>query len=77
MKPRLAKTVTGIGDDGKSYTIRGYKQMRREGDGWIEEALISLIQTSEGEDLFCESEDPLVFWNPKTGMKIHCDQSWT
>ena len=75
MEPRLAMTVTGIGDDGNAYTIHGYKQMRRQGDRWIEERLVSLIQTDAGEELHCESEIPLVFWNPKTGMKIRSHDS--
>ncbi len=74
MEPRLAMTVTGIGDDGNTYTIQGYKRMRRQGNEWVEEALVSLIQTDDGEELHCGSEDPLVFWNPKTRMKIRCDQ---
>ena len=74
MEPRLAMTVSGIGDDGNQYAIHGYKQMRRQGDEWVEERLVSIIQTAEGEELHCESEAPLVFWNPKTGMKIRCDK---
>lgn len=67
-------TVAGVGDDGKEYTIHGYKQMRRQGSSWVEEALVSIIETSDGEELHCESESPLVFWNPRTGMKIRCTE---
>ena len=31
MKPRLAMTVTGTGDDGREYTIHGYKRMLPHG----------------------------------------------
>ena len=75
MEPRLVKTDIGIGDDGKTYTTHSYKQRRRQGEQCVEEPLISLILTDEGEELHCESEDPLVFWNPKTRTKIRCYQS--
>ncbi len=74
MEPKLAITVTGTGDNGREYTIHGYKQMRHQGGKWIEEALISITQTSDGELVHCESEDPLVFWVDSTGMKIRCNK---
>lgn len=74
MEPRLAMTVFGIGDDGNRYTIHGYKQMRRQGSEWVEEELVSIVRTAEGEELHCESEVPLVFWNPMTGIKIRCEK---
>jgi hypothetical protein len=72
MEPRLAMTVTGTGDDGRGYTIHGYKRMLPHG---VEEALISITLTDKGEVVHCESENPLVFWNPKTGVKIRCPQT--
>jgi hypothetical protein len=72
MEPKLAMTVTGVGDDGSEYTIHGYKQMRHQNGRWIEEALISIMETSDGELVHCESENPLVFWVHSTGMKIRC-----
>jgi hypothetical protein len=74
MEPRLAMTVTGSGDDGREYTIHGYKRMLRRDGEWVEEALISIMRTEEGEEVHCESESPLVFWNPRTGIKIRCPQ---
>jgi hypothetical protein len=74
MEPRLAKTVTGTGDDGKTYTIHGFKRMLHRDGEWIEEALISILRTDEGDEVHCESENPLVFWNPRTGVRIHCSQ---
>lgn len=75
MQPKLVQTITGIGDDGRTYTINAYKEMRRQGDQWVEEQLISIIKTDENEELYCESEEPLVFHNPKTNVRIRCDQS--
>jgi hypothetical protein len=75
MELRLAMTVTGTGDDGKEYTIHGYKRMLPRGREWIEEKLCSIMRTDEGEEVHCESEKPLVFWNPKNGVKIHCPQT--
>lgn len=75
MEPRLAITLTGKGDDGPEYTIHGYKRMLQRGGEWIEEALISIMRTDEGEEVHCESENPLVFWMPRTGVKIQCAQS--
>jgi hypothetical protein len=72
MEPRLAMTVTGIDDDGKKYTIRGYKRMIQREGHWVEEPLISIAVTDEGQEVHCESEDPLVFWIPGTGVKIRC-----
>ena len=72
MEPKLVMTVAGTGDDGREYTIHGYKQMRQQGGKWIEEALISITQTSDGELVHCESEDPLVFWVASTRMRIRC-----
>jgi hypothetical protein len=72
MEPRLAMTVTGTGDDGREYTIHGYKRMQRRGNEWVEEALISIMRTDGGEEVHCESENPLVFWNPRTRVKIRC-----
>jgi hypothetical protein len=75
MNPRLVMTVTGRGDDGKEYTIHGYKKMLQRNGQWVEESLISYMQTDEGEEVHCESENPLVFWNPKTRLKIRCPLS--
>ena len=72
MEPRLAMTVIGIGDDGKMYTIHGYKRMIQREGRWVEEALISIAVTDEGQVVHCESEDPLVFWTPGTGVRIRC-----
>jgi hypothetical protein len=73
MEPKLAMTVTGVGDDGREYTIQGFKKMRQQDGRWIEEALISITLTSDGELVHCESEKPLVFWVASTGMKIRCN----
>jgi len=72
MQPQLAMTVTGIGDDGKMYTIHGYKRMIQREGHWVEEALISIAVTDEGQEVYCESENPLVFWIPGTDIKISC-----
>ena len=72
MEPRLAWTVTGVGDDGNEYTIHGYRQMKQLAGKWMEEKLVSIILTEDGDELYCESEKPLVFWDPRTGMKIRC-----
>jgi hypothetical protein len=74
MEPRLAMTVTGTGSDGREYTIHGYKRMLPRGDEWVEEALISIMRTEEGEEVHCKSENPLTFWMPRTGVKIRCRQ---
>jgi hypothetical protein len=68
-------TATGTGDDGREYTIHGYKRMLRRGREWVEEALISIMRTDDGEEVHCESENPLIFWMPSTGVKICCPQS--
>lgn len=73
MEPRLALTATGVGDDGRDYTIHGYKTSRLVDGRWVEEALCSFMQTSDGEEVHCESEKPLVFWVASTGMKIRCE----
>ena len=65
-------TVTGMGDDGKEYTIHGYKKLEYRNGHWVEEALISHTETSDGEQVHCESELPLVSWNPKTMLRIRC-----
>jgi hypothetical protein len=75
MQPRLVMTVTGIGDDGREYTIHGYKRMLQRGREWVEEPLISILRTDDGEEVHCQSENPLVFWNPRTMVKIRCQQS--
>lgn len=49
--------------------------MLPRGREWVEEALISIMRTEEGEEVHCESESPLVFWNPRTGVKIRCPKS--
>lgn len=41
MEPRLGMTVTGAGDDGRVYTIHGYKRMLPRGGVLVEEALIT------------------------------------
>ncbi len=68
---RLAATAHGIGDDGKEYTIHGYKKMLPHG---VEESLCSHMETSDGEQVYCENEVPLVFWIAKTRLKIRCSQ---
>jgi hypothetical protein len=75
MDPRLVKTVTGIGDDGKQYTIHGYKSTRRQNGQLIESSLIDFMQTDEGEEVHCKSENPLVFWIPSTSVEIRCDET--
>jgi hypothetical protein len=45
MDPRPVKTITGIGDDGKQYTIHGYKSTRRQNGQLIEAPLIDIMQT--------------------------------
>jgi hypothetical protein len=74
MEPRLAMTVTGKGDDGREYTLHGYKQMIRRGKEWAEEKLISIVRTAEGEVAHCRTEEPLAFWIPSTGVTIRCDK---
>jgi hypothetical protein len=75
MDPRPAKTITGIGDDGKQYTIHGYKSTRRQNGQLVEASLIDIMQTNEGEEVRCKSENPLVFWIPSTGVEIRCNET--
>jgi hypothetical protein len=56
----------------KKYTIHGYKRMIQREGRWMEEPLISIAVTDEGQEVHCESEDPLVFWIPGAGVKIRC-----
>ena len=51
------------------------KRMLPRAREWVEEALISIMRTQEGEEVHCESENPLVFWMPRTGVNIRCPQS--
>jgi hypothetical protein len=64
---RLVKTVIGTGDDGRTYTIHGYKS--------DDEALISVIQTDEGDEVWCSSENPLEFWIPSRSVAVRCPGS--
>lgn len=57
-------TVTGTGDDGRKYTIHGYKRAN--------EALISVTQTDEGDEARCRSENPLEFWIPSRSVTVRC-----
>jgi hypothetical protein len=66
MTLRLVQTVRGTGDDGREYTIHGYKNG--------EEALISICTTDEGEEVWCRSEKPLEFWIPGRSVTIHCPE---
>ncbi len=74
MEPRLAMTVTATGDDGREYSVHGYKRMLPRGREWVEEALISIMRTDHGDEVDCESENPLVFWLPSTGVRLRCPQ---
>ena len=75
MDPHPAKTVTGIGDDGKQYTIHGYKSTRHQNDQLVEAPLIDIMVTDEGEQVHCKSENPLVFWIPTTRVEIRCNET--
>jgi hypothetical protein len=37
--------------------FHGYKRMLQRGGEWVEEALISITKTEEGEEVHCESEN--------------------
>jgi hypothetical protein len=73
--PPPAKTITGIGSDGKQYTVHGYKSTRRQNGQLLESKLIGITKTDEGEEVHCKSENPLVFWIPSTGVEIRCDET--
>ena len=75
MEPRLVLTVSGTGDDGRRYIIRGYKKRHKASDGQImEEAGVSIVQTNDGVELWCTREAPLEFLIPSTGVKIRAEK---
>src|SRR5207244_1593722 len=70
------QTVTGTGDDAREYTIHGYKKLRKVSGGeWVEESFISVIQTDDGREAWCVSEDPLEFWIRRTSITVRCDRT--
>jgi hypothetical protein len=75
MGPRLVLTVSGTGDDGRQYIIRGYKKRQKANDGqMVEEAGVSIVQTSDGVELWCTREVPLEFLMPSTGVRIRAEK---
>jgi hypothetical protein len=70
-KPRLAETLTLTGDDGRTYTVHGYKEYHRGLPGeWIENDLISILLTDKGQSVICTCENPPTFIIEATGVTL-------
>jgi hypothetical protein len=78
MKPQpvLAETHHLIGDDGKPYTVHGYKDCHRGPTGeWIEDDVVSILLTDKGQRVECMQENPLTFIILSSGVILQPNPS--